>query len=120
MLEDFAFISIMAISTAAAIVLLALAFYIKQWIAISTFCLLLLFSLLTGTVIGNIDIIRYHFSGSENRHTLDLEMQLLQLKEQHHKIDESFKSELEVLKRQLKILQEDVELIKNQRSPSVI
>jgi hypothetical protein len=93
---------------------LTLFFSIKKWITASTTFVLLIFSLLAGIALANVDLLRYHLTDYDyTYHAPDMELLISQFQEDSLHRYEELKTELEMQKQQTILLQQQLEKISN-------
>lgn len=96
----------LALFTSAFIFFITLFLVAKQWIGFSLTLVLLLFTLASGLVISNQNIIQEYIKGSPDEHIYDVDAKVSHFQEQMLKAYDSLRADLEIQKHKLQALED--------------
>lgn len=110
--------SSLALVIAAFIFFITLFMVAKQWISISIVIVLLLFSLISGIVVSEQELLRKTLIGTPSEYTTDIEVRMATFHEQILKAYDNLKGELELQKHKIEALSKEVQELKEKKDPT--
>lgn len=105
-----------ALAVAGFIFFITLFLTAKQWVSFSITLLLLVFTLITGLIIANLDLLRTSAHEMSTEQDKQIDLRISNFEEQILKAYDNLKMEIEIQKHKLETMNEEVDAIKKQQS----